>query len=175
MPIIISDAALPKITMNFSFLHLLQCLTQPTAVQGRPSTAKILCIDLRNGSGRQTSAHHPLQVYRLNRLCAVQMGEDIDMTDAQYGMIEGYAYYLVFGLSMLAWGLIADKYKFNRVYLIVIGSVLTAASLVVQVCSLGPAQSLHDCLCLKCSLQICRIPCTGGGLAVIQQITNLQK
>ena len=55
------------------------------------------------------------------------------MTDAQYGMIEGYAYYLVFGLSMLAWGLIADKYRFNRVYLIVIGSVLTAASLVVQV------------------------------------------
>ena len=138
MPIIISDAALPKIIENFPSLYLLQCLTQPTAVQWRPSTAKILCIDLRNGSGRQTSAHHPLQVYRLDRLCALQMGEDIGMTDAQYGMIEGYAYYLVFGLSMLAWGLIADKYKFNRVYLVVIGSVLTAASLVVQVCFLGP-------------------------------------
>ena len=144
MPTIISDAALPKIIENngFSSLCLLQCLTQPTAVQGRPSTAMILCIDLRNGSGRQTSAHHPPQVYCSDRLCAVQMGEDIGMTDAQYGMIEGYAYYLVFGLSMLAWGLIADKYKFNRVHLIVIGSVLTAASLVVQVFCLGPCSEL---------------------------------
>ena len=145
MPIIISEAALPKIIEALSSLHLLQCLTQPTAVQGRPSTAKILCIDLRNGSGRQTSAHHPSQVYQVycsDRLCAVQMGEDIGMTDAQYGMIEGYAYYLVFGLSMLAWGLIADKYKFNRVHLIVIGSVLTAASLVVQVFFMGPCSEL---------------------------------
>ena len=65
------------------------------------------------------------------------MGEDIGMTDAQYGMIEGYAYYLVSGLSMLAWGLIADKYKLNRIYLIAVGCVLTAVSLVVQVYSLG--------------------------------------
>ena len=61
------------------------------------------------------------------------MVEEIGMTDAQYGLIEGYAYYLVFGLSMLAWGFIADMYKLNRVYLIVIGTVLTAASMIVQV------------------------------------------
>ena len=82
---------------------------------------------------QQYMAHASPQVTSLVRFCAMQMGEDIGMTDAQYGMIEGYAYYLVYGFSMLAWGLIADKYKFNRVYLIVIGSVLTAASLVVQV------------------------------------------
>ena len=72
------------------------------------------------------------------------------MTDAQYGMIEGYAYYLVLGLSMLLWGFIADKYKLNRVYLIVIGTILTAASLIVQVWI--PARCLNSCSKMECSL-----------------------
>ena len=86
----------------------------------------------------------PLQAQCPERLHALQMVEDIGMTDAQYGMIEGYAYYLVLGLSMLLWGFIADKYKLNRVYLIVIGTILTAASLIVQVWK--PAQCLSSCL-----------------------------
>ena len=51
----------------------------------------------------------------------------------QYGLIQGYAYYLVYGLSMIAVGYFTDKYKLNRVYVVAIGSGLTGAALVIEV------------------------------------------
>ena len=55
----------------------------------------------------------------------------------QYGLIQGYAYYLVYGLSMMAAGFITDKYKLNRVYVVAVGSGLTGAALVIEVsCSI---------------------------------------
>ena len=51
----------------------------------------------------------------------------------QYGLIQGYAYFLVYGLSMMAAGYITDKYRLNRVYVVAIGSGLTGAALVIEV------------------------------------------
>ena len=51
----------------------------------------------------------------------------------QYGLIQGYAYYLVYGLSMMAAGYITDKYKLNRCWVVGIGSGLTGAALVIEV------------------------------------------
>jgi len=51
----------------------------------------------------------------------------------QYGLVQGYAYYLVYGLSMMAAGFITDKYRLNRVYVVAIGSGLTGAALVIEV------------------------------------------
>lgn len=51
----------------------------------------------------------------------------------QYGLIQGYAYFLVYGLSMIAAGYITDKYKLNRVYVVAIGSGLTGVALVIEV------------------------------------------
>ena len=73
--------------------------------------------------------------------CAVQMGADISMSDAQYGMVQGYAYDFVFGVSMLAWGFIADKFRLNRVYLLVGGCAMTAVTLIMEV----RCPTLADC------------------------------
>ena len=54
----------------------------------------------------------------------------------QYGLIQGYAYYLVYGISMVAAGFITDKYKLNRVYVVATGSGLTGAALVIEVSQL---------------------------------------
>ena len=64
----------------------------------------------------------------------------------QYGLVQGYAYYLVFGISMVAAGYITDKYKLNRVYVVAIGSGLTGAALVIEVSHLIslPACILQD-------------------------------
>ena len=51
----------------------------------------------------------------------------------QYGLIQGYAYYLVYGLSMMTVGYVTDKYRLNRVYVVATGSILTAVALVIQV------------------------------------------
>ena len=51
----------------------------------------------------------------------------------QYGLIQGYAYYLVYGLSMMTAGYVTDKYRLNRVYVVAIGSGLTGAALVIEV------------------------------------------
>ena len=51
----------------------------------------------------------------------------------QYGLVQGYAYFLVYGLSMIAAGYVTDKYKLNRVYVVAIGSGLTGAALVIEV------------------------------------------
>ena len=51
----------------------------------------------------------------------------------QYGLIQGYAYYLVYGLSMMAAGYVTDKYRLNRVYVVAVGSGLTGAALVIEV------------------------------------------
>ncbi|CAL5220856.1 g2941 [Coccomyxa viridis] len=61
-----------------------------------------------------------------------EMVVDIGMTDAQYGLIQGYAYYLVYGLSMMTAGYVTDKYRLNRVYVVAIGSGLTGAALVIE-------------------------------------------
>ncbi len=51
----------------------------------------------------------------------------------QYGLIQGYAYYLVYGISMVAAGFITDKFKLNRVYVVAIGAGLTGIALIIQV------------------------------------------
>ena len=51
----------------------------------------------------------------------------------QYGLIQGYAYFLVYGLSMMAAGYVTDKYRLNRVWVVAIGSGLTGAALVIEV------------------------------------------
>lgn len=51
----------------------------------------------------------------------------------QYGLIQGYAYFLVYGLFMVAAGYIVDKYKLNRVYVVAAGSALTGVALVIEV------------------------------------------
>ena len=61
----------------------------------------------------------------------------------QYGLIQGYAYYLVYGLSMMAAGLMTDKYRLNRVYVVAIGSGLTGAALVIEVRSFCPTCQPH--------------------------------
>ena len=55
------------------------------------------------------------------------------MTDAQYGMLTGYAYYLLFSVSMTAQGYCIDKYSLNRVYVVGFGGLLGAAALLIQV------------------------------------------
>jgi hypothetical protein len=65
----------------------------------------------------------------------------------QYGLIQGYAYYLVYGISMAAAGFITDKYKLNRVYVVAIGSGLTGIALVIEVSNLmrcSPACIHHE-------------------------------
>lgn len=62
----------------------------------------------------------------------------------QYGLIQGYAYYLVYGVSMVAAGFITDKYKLNRVYVVAIGSGLTGVALVIEVSHLLRLSSLHS-------------------------------
>ena len=51
----------------------------------------------------------------------------------QYGLVQGYAYYLVYGLAMIAAGFITDKYKLNRCWVVGISSGLTGAALVLEV------------------------------------------
>lgn len=55
------------------------------------------------------------------------------MTDAQYGMMTGYAFYLLLSVSMTAQGYCIDKYSLNRVYVVGYGGLLGAAALLIQV------------------------------------------
>ena len=55
------------------------------------------------------------------------------MTDAQYGMLTGYAYYLIFSLSMFAQGYFIDRYLLNRVYVVGFSGLLGAGALIIQV------------------------------------------
>ena len=66
--------------------------------------------------------------------CRVQISEDIGMTDAQYGMLTGYAYYLLLSVAMIVQGYVIDKYSLNRMYVVGFGGVLGAAGLLMQVC-----------------------------------------
>lgn len=61
------------------------------------------------------------------------------MTDAQYGMLTGYAYYLLFSIAMTAQGYCIDRYSLNRVYVVGFGGLLGGAALLIQV----RAQSLE--------------------------------
>lgn len=54
------------------------------------------------------------------------------MTDAQYGMLTGYAYYLLFSLTMFFQGYFIDKYMLNRIYVVAFGGLLTAGALLIQ-------------------------------------------
>lgn len=65
--------------------------------------------------------------------CWVQISVDIGMTDAQYGMMTGYAFYLLLSVSMTAQGYCIDKYSLNRVYVVGYGGLLGAAALLIQV------------------------------------------
>ncbi len=56
------------------------------------------------------------------------------MTDAQYGMLTGYAYFLVQGVAMVLQGYAIDFYSLNRVYVVGFGGVLGAGALFMQVC-----------------------------------------
>ena len=69
----------------------------------------------------------------------------------QYGLIQGYAYYLVYGLSMMTVGYVTDKYRLNRVYVVAIGSILTGVALVIEV------QSLR-CLASACTPNDSAVP-----------------
>ncbi len=56
------------------------------------------------------------------------------MTDAQYGMLTGYAYFLLLSVAMIVQGYVIDKYSLNRLYVVGFGGVLGAAGLLMQVC-----------------------------------------
>ena len=73
---------------------------------------------------------HTLKLDQCSMTFPVLKGVNFAM---QYGLIQGYAYYLVYGLSMIAAGYVTDKYKLNRVYVVAIGSGLTGAALVIEV------------------------------------------
>ncbi|EIE27065.1 MFS general substrate transporter [Coccomyxa subellipsoidea C-169] len=61
-----------------------------------------------------------------------QISQDIGMTDAQYGMLTGYAYFLVQGVAMVLQGYAIDFYSLNRVYVVGFGGVLGAGALLMQ-------------------------------------------
>ncbi|BDA47320.1 hypothetical protein COCOBI_10-1660 [Coccomyxa sp. Obi] len=61
-----------------------------------------------------------------------QMSQDIGMTDAQYGMLTGYAYFLILGVALVSQGYIIDRYSLNRMYVVGFGGVLGAAALFMQ-------------------------------------------
>ncbi|CAL8472225.1 g11767 [Coccomyxa elongata] len=61
-----------------------------------------------------------------------QISQDIGMTDAQYGMLTGYAYYLLLSVAMVIQGYVIDKYSLNRMYVVGFGGVLGAAGLLMQ-------------------------------------------
>lgn len=72
------------------------------------------------------------------------------MTDAQYGMLTGYAYFLVLGVSMVVQGYAIDRYGLNRVYVVGFGGVLGAGALFMQVCFLLHLHALpctEACFC----------------------------
>ncbi len=56
------------------------------------------------------------------------------MTDAQYGMLTGYAYYLLLSVAMVFQGFIIDRYALNRMYVVGFGGLMGAAALFMQVC-----------------------------------------
>lgn len=70
--------------------------------------------------------------------CRLQISQDIGMTDAQYGMLTGYAYYLLLSMAMILQGYVIDKYSLNRLYVVGCGGVLGAAGLLMQVCVSAP-------------------------------------
>ena len=68
----------------------------------------------------------------------MQISQDIGMTDAQYGMLTGYAYYLLLSVAMVLQGYFIDKYSLNRMYVVGFGVLLGAAGLLLQVCVAAP-------------------------------------
>ena len=84
----------------------------------------------------------------------------------QYGLIQGYAYFLVYGLSMIAAGYITDKYKLNRVYVVAIGSGLTGIALVIEVRHLRRFFSACTWTDTACEEGV-HVSAQGGCLAVI--------
>ena len=71
----------------------------------------------------------------VNIACSrVQISQDIGMTDAQYGMLTGYAYFLLLSVAMVFQGYIIDRYALNRLYVVGFGGLLGAAALFLQVC-----------------------------------------
>ncbi|BDA47318.1 hypothetical protein COCOBI_10-1640 [Coccomyxa sp. Obi] len=61
-----------------------------------------------------------------------QISQDIGMTDAQYGMLTGYAFWLVAGVAMVFQGYAIDRYSLNRVYVVGFGGLLGAGALLMQ-------------------------------------------
>ncbi|BDA47322.1 hypothetical protein COCOBI_10-1680 [Coccomyxa sp. Obi] len=61
-----------------------------------------------------------------------QISQDIGMTDAQYGMLTGYAYYLLLSVAMIIQGYVIDKYSLNRMYVVGFGGLLGAGALLMQ-------------------------------------------
>lgn len=55
------------------------------------------------------------------------------MTDAQYGMLTGYAYFLLLSVAMVFQGYAIDRYSLNRMYVVGFGGVLGAGALLMQV------------------------------------------
>jgi hypothetical protein len=66
------------------------------------------------------------------------MAPDTGLTDAQYGMLSGYAFYLISAGCTVLLGYVTDKYTLNRVMLTSAGSILTGAALVLMVRALFP-------------------------------------
>jgi hypothetical protein len=66
------------------------------------------------------------------------MAPDTGLTDAQYGMLSGYAFYLISAVCTVLLGYFTDKYTLNRVMLTSTGCLLTGASLVLIVRALSP-------------------------------------
>lgn len=61
------------------------------------------------------------------------MRADIGLTDAQYALLSGFAYYITVAVSMLAVGFAADRYSLNRVRLIAIGCATAALGALLMV------------------------------------------
>ncbi|BDA47321.1 hypothetical protein COCOBI_10-1670 [Coccomyxa sp. Obi] len=61
-----------------------------------------------------------------------QISQDIGMTDAQYGMLTGYAYFLLLSVAMVFQGYTIDRYSLNRMYVVGFGGLLGAAALLMQ-------------------------------------------
>lgn len=61
------------------------------------------------------------------------MNNDIGLTDAQYGLLTGYAYYLLNAVAMALQGYFVEKYEMNRVKVVGYISLIGAGALILQV------------------------------------------
>lgn len=61
------------------------------------------------------------------------MSHDIGLSDAQYGLLTGYAYYLFNAVAMSLQGYFVEKYEMNRIKFVGYISLIGAAALVLQV------------------------------------------